>query len=77
MAWFGIQGIGSIYYLMYTIEHGVPSDLARQFIGLTLSVIAVSVFIHGISVTPLMETYQRAVKNKRVAGWIPGKRRIG
>lgn len=28
IAWFGIRGVGSIYYLMYTVEHGLPSDLA-------------------------------------------------
>ena len=25
IGWFGIRGIGSIYYLMYAIEHGLPA----------------------------------------------------
>ena len=29
IAWFGIRGIGSIYYLMYAIAHGI-SDANRQ-----------------------------------------------
>lgn len=57
MSWFGIRGIGSVYYLMFAIEHGLPEDLARYMIGLTLTTIAVSIFVHGISVTPLMNRY--------------------
>ena len=61
ISWFGIRGIGSIYYLMYAIYHGVPEPLARQITGLTLATIAVSIFVHGISVTPLMKRYQNKV----------------
>lgn len=56
-AWFGIRGIGSIYYLMYAIERGVPKEIASLLIGVTMSAIAVSVVVHGISVTPLMTWY--------------------
>lgn len=59
MAWFGIRGIGSIYYLMYAINHGLPAELAWQFAQLTLALVAASVVAHGISVTPLMERYAR------------------
>ena len=24
--WFGVRGIGSLYYLMYAIQHGLPQD---------------------------------------------------
>ncbi len=58
--WFGIRGIGSIYYLMYAIEHGLPRDLAQQLTALTLATIAASIIIHGISATPLMNRYKRA-----------------
>jgi NhaP-type Na+/H+ or K+/H+ antiporter len=57
IAWFGIRGIGSVYYLMYAIEHGLQPDLARELTALTLSLVAVSVVVHGISVTPLMHWY--------------------
>lgn len=59
MGWFGIRGIGSVYYLMYAIEHGLPDRYARPLIGLTLTTIAVSIVVHGISVTPLMNRYAR------------------
>jgi NhaP-type Na+/H+ or K+/H+ antiporter len=64
IAWFGIRGIGSIYYLMYAIEHGLPADLAERLTGLTLTAVAASVLVHGISVTPLMKLYERSEKGE-------------
>ncbi len=58
MAWFGIRGIGSIYYLAYAVNHGLNADLAQTLSALTLLVIAVSVVVHGVSVTPLMQRYR-------------------
>ena len=58
IAWFGIRGIGSIYYLLYAIEHGLPEDLAGRLTGLTLTAVAASILVHGISVTPLMKLYE-------------------
>ena len=54
VAWFGIRGIGSLYYLMYSIQHGLPEEQALELIHLTLIVIVMSILIHGISVTPMM-----------------------
>jgi len=59
IGWFGIRGIGSIYYLMYAINHGLSPELAHMLTALTLTVVAVSVAVHGISVTPLMSLYKR------------------
>jgi NhaP-type Na+/H+ or K+/H+ antiporter len=59
MSWFGIRGIGSIYYLMYAINHGLPRALAGEIVALTLTVVAVSIVVHGVSVTPLMDLYAR------------------
>jgi len=57
ISWFGIRGIGSIYYLMYAINRGLPQPLAEHIIALTLTMVAASIVLHGISVTPLMERY--------------------
>ena len=57
-AWFGIRGIGSIYYLMFAISHGIPDPLARNLIVLVLVVVGTSIVFHGISVTPLMKRYR-------------------
>lgn len=59
ICWFGIRGIGSLYYLMYALNHGVSEELAIRLVSLTLCVIAISVVVHGISVTPLMKWYHR------------------
>jgi NhaP-type Na+/H+ or K+/H+ antiporter len=53
-AWFGVRGVGSVYYLAYAIVHGLPPQFVDQAAGLTLFVIAASIFLHGVTVTPLM-----------------------
>jgi len=59
ISWFGIRGVGSIFYLMYAINQGLPAVLAEQFIAVTLTTVAASVVLHGISVTPLMTRYTK------------------
>lgn len=59
IAWFGIRGVGSIYYLMYAINHNIPARIAQQFIDVTVFAVATSIVVHGISVTPLMQRYAR------------------
>jgi NhaP-type Na+/H+ or K+/H+ antiporter len=58
-AWFGIRGIGSVYYVMYAVVHEVPKGEARTLIGLTLATLVVSALAHGITVTPLMKVYAK------------------
>lgn len=60
ISWFGIRGIGSIYYLMYALQHGLDGKLGLQLVEIVLGVVAISVVVHGISVTPLMNHYQNA-----------------
>jgi NhaP-type Na+/H+ or K+/H+ antiporter len=59
ISWFGIRGIGSAYYLMYAVTHHIPEDIALSLTGMTLAVIATSIVVHGISVTPLMNRYDQ------------------
>jgi sodium/hydrogen antiporter len=65
IGWFGIRGVGSVYYLMFAINHGLPSSLANPLISLTLAVIVASIVVHGISVTPMMAAYENAIKRRR------------
>ncbi|MFS2035776.1 cation:proton antiporter [Polaromonas sp. CT11-55] len=58
MGWFGIRGIGSLYYLLYAINHDIERALAHQLLSITLAVIVASVVAHGVSVTPLMKRYE-------------------
>jgi NhaP-type Na+/H+ or K+/H+ antiporter len=64
ISWFGIRGIGSIYYLMYAINQGLPRILADQIIAITLTAVTVSIVLHGISVTPLMNLYSRRMASR-------------
>ena len=59
IAWFGIRGIGSIYYLMYAINHDLHPVIAQRLLAITLAVVVASVLLHGVSVTPLMRRYER------------------
>lgn len=59
IAWFGIRGIGSIYYLAYAVNHGLPDDLVPPLTTVTFLVVAVSILVHGVSATPLMLQYAR------------------
>ncbi len=59
ISWLGMRGIGSIYYLMFAVAHGVPDELSRQLISITVAVIAVSIVVHGLSATIIMNRYGR------------------
>lgn len=56
-AWFGVRGIGSLYYLMYVINKGLSPDWALELIHLTLIVITLSIILHGVTVRPLLSKF--------------------
>jgi NhaP-type Na+/H+ or K+/H+ antiporter len=57
--WFGIRGVGSMYYAIYALNHDVGSAAGDRILAIVLGVVAASIFLHGISVTPLMSGYAR------------------
>jgi sodium/hydrogen antiporter len=59
IGWFGVRGIGSIYYLMYAIQHGLDKTFAEQLTQFTLVVITLSIIVHGTSVKPIMGKFWR------------------
>ncbi|MFO7993203.1 MAG: cation:proton antiporter [Marinobacter sp.] len=61
--WFGVRGIGSLYYLMYAIQHGLPGAIALDLIHLTLVVVALSILVHGVSVKPAIARFWRSRKS--------------
>lgn len=63
MGWFGIKGLGSIYYLTYALGEGVTGETAEQIAWITYTVVVLSIIIYGISAYPLMAWYEN-VKNK-------------
>ncbi len=75
IAWFGIRGIGSVYYLTFAMQHGLPEEFSRSVAALVLVTVAVSAVAHGISVTPLMELYSR--RSRRSTNAAPATEREG
>ena len=67
IAWFGIRGIGSLYYLFYAIEHDLPRETAQELIALVFPIVAISIIIHGLSVTPLANLYDKRKEKAEVA----------
>ncbi len=59
VAWFGIRGVGSLFYLAFVLERGVQGPAAQTVISACLVTLAVSIALHGVSATPLMSWYQR------------------
>lgn len=57
IAWFGIRGIGSVFYLLLALRHGIRGHTADTLVSLTLWTVAASIVAHGITAQPLMRRY--------------------
>ncbi|KRA59801.1 cation transporter [Caulobacter sp. Root655] len=53
VAFFGIRGIGSFYYLAYGLNHGEFHNWGRLW-AITGFVVLCSILVHGVTATPLM-----------------------
>lgn len=58
LAWFGVRGIGSLYYLVYARNHGALGTHADALVTLTLVTVAASILLHGVTAQPLMRLYE-------------------
>lgn len=58
LAYLGIRGLGSVYYLAYGLNHGDFGDSERLW-AITGFIIFVSIIVHGITATPLMALLER------------------
>ena len=64
LSFFGIRGIGSLYYLAYALAEGQFGGQAKElwaFVGL---VVALSIVIHGATTSPLMNRLDRLREKK-------------
>jgi NhaP-type Na+/H+ or K+/H+ antiporter len=52
LGWFGIRGIGSLYYLAYAANHGFDRSAIAEAAALTITVVAASIVVHGITSSP-------------------------
>jgi NhaP-type Na+/H+ or K+/H+ antiporter len=60
LGWFGIRGVGSLYYVAFAMNHGLPEPLTERLMPLVLTVVATSIVVHGVSATPVMKRYRQA-----------------
>ena len=67
IGWFGIRGVGTLFYLMFAIDHDLQQGLIDRVMPIVLTVIAASIVVHGISATPIMEHYERSKRRSRKA----------
>lgn len=57
LSWFGIRGIGSVFYLLLALRQGVTGPVASMLLSLTLWTVATSIVVHGLTAHPLMRRY--------------------
>jgi NhaP-type Na+/H+ or K+/H+ antiporter len=62
--WFGIRGIGSLYYLSYALGEGLQGETGELIAWVTILTVAISVILHGITSTPLMRWYGQTIGGK-------------
>ncbi|HEY9832731.1 MAG TPA: sodium:proton antiporter [Stenomitos sp.] len=60
--WFGIRGVGSLYYLTYAFGKGLQGELGERLAWITYITVVISVIVHGISATPLIKWYEHHIK---------------
>jgi NhaP-type Na+/H+ or K+/H+ antiporter len=65
LGWFGIRGIGSLFYVAYALNHGLSGSAAVMLLNTVVTVIAASVAVHGITVTPILARYERSLQPTR------------
>jgi NhaP-type Na+/H+ or K+/H+ antiporter len=58
VSWFGIRGVGSVFYLLLVLKHGIGSREADILVSLTLWTVATSVVLHAQTAGPLMRLYR-------------------
>jgi NhaP-type Na+/H+ or K+/H+ antiporter len=57
IGWFGIRGIGSVFYLLLALRMGLGGRAADMLVALTLWTVAASIIAHGLTAQPLMRRY--------------------
>lgn len=59
IAFFGIRGVGSIYYMAYGLNH-MPAEGGERLWSIVGLVVLMSVLMHGLTVTPVMRWLDRS-----------------
>lgn len=59
LAFFGIRGVGSMYYIAYALN-GAPFPQAERLWAIVGLVVLISILLHGLTVTPIMRSLDRS-----------------
>ena len=60
VAFFGVRGVGSVYYLAFAFSLGLDGPLAETLAGLVLTTIVASLLVHGSIASLVIDRYARA-----------------
>jgi NhaP-type Na+/H+ or K+/H+ antiporter len=72
VAWFGVRGVGSLFYLAVAVEAGVLAGDERDLVVWTVIVaVLVSIVVHGITAGPSL---RRLLRPRRAAPPPPSPR---
>ena len=66
MGWFGIRGLGSVYYLTYALGEGLTGNIAEQISWIVYTVVVLSIILHGVTAAPVMIWYEKAKSTKQL-----------
>lgn len=65
VCWFGIRGIGSVFYVLFAIRHGLAVGLTDTLLTLTLWTVAASIVVHGLSAQPSVARYLNWLRQRQ------------
>jgi NhaP-type Na+/H+ or K+/H+ antiporter len=68
IGWLGIRGIGSLNYLAYAITHGLNGPQASLLANFVLTLVVLSVVVHGITTPPLVAWRQARLRTRAGPG---------
>jgi len=64
--WFGIRGIGSIYYFSYAATSGLPEAIMAELHWIVFLTVLLSIVIHGVSAAPLVAWHESHIGESRL-----------
>jgi NhaP-type Na+/H+ or K+/H+ antiporter len=72
VAWFGVRGVGTLYYLAAIVTAGaLPDDDARMLVWTCIAAVLVSIVVHGVTAGPSL---RRLLLRRRPARPLPSPR---
>jgi NhaP-type Na+/H+ or K+/H+ antiporter len=64
--WFGIRGIGSIYYFSYAATRGLSPSISGELRWIVFLTVLLSILIHGVTAAPLVAWHERHISDSRL-----------